>query len=369
MHLRFAACWLSIAGVLSAASLETPSSAEFCGRCHRAILDAWKTSAHARAMESPLFQDALGMAETEFGAGATRMCLDCHSPVGVLTGDRALRQKVSWEGITCDYCHSIRDISLGGTNPRVKVEFSLVKSGPLKDIQAPAHEAIFSPLHTSSVACAPCHEYRNSLGLPVLTTFSEWKDSRYAKEGKACQSCHMYEVAGDVVDPKIRKSAQAKVNLHQMPGGHSITQLNKTVKMRLSSIRENDQLKVSVEVSNVAAGHYVPTGSPMRQLVLEVQADPYNGAHFRQERRYQRTVADRQGAVVAREHVAFFNGAKVLSDTRLAPDETRTEAFSFPVPSGVAVQLKATLWYYYSPLARNEAEQRVTFNSITRLVR
>ncbi len=169
--------------------------------------------------------------------------------------------------------------------------------------------------------------------------------------------------------PRSRKSALAKVNLHQMPGGHSITQLNKTVKLRLSSTREKDQLKVSVDVSNVAAGHYVPTGSPMRQLVLEVQADPYNGAHFRQERRYQRTVADRQGAVVAREHVAFFNGAKVLSDTRLAPDETRTEQFSFPVPSGVAVQLKATLWYYYSPLARNEAEQRVTFNSITRLVR
>ena len=141
---------------------------------------------------------------------------------------------------------------------------------------------------------------------------------------------------GDVVDPKIRKSALAKVNLHQMPGSHSIAQLNKTVKLRLSSTRENNQLKVSVEVSNVAAGHYVPTGSPLRQLVLEVQADPFNGAHFREERRYQRTVADRQGAVLVREHAAFFDGAKVLSDTRLAPDETRTELFAFPVPPGVA---------------------------------
>ena len=129
------------------------------------ILESWRTSAHARAMESPLFQDVLRMAETEFGVAATNSCLACHSPVAVLTGDRALRRKVSWEGITCDYCHSIRDISLGGTNPRVKVEFSQVKSGPLKDIQAPAHETVFSPLHTSSVACAPCHEYRNPLGL------------------------------------------------------------------------------------------------------------------------------------------------------------------------------------------------------------
>ncbi len=179
----------------------------------------------------------------------------------------------------------------------------------------------------------------------------------------------MYEVAGDVVDPKIQKSALAKVNLNQMPGSHSITQLNKTVKLRLSSTREKDQLKVSVEVSNVAAGHYVPTGSPMRQLVLEVRANSYNGAHFREERRYQRTVADRQGDVVAREYVAFFNGAKVLADTRLAPDEKRTEMFSFPVASGVPVQVNAALWYYYSPLARKEAEKRVTFRTISRLAR
>lgn len=29
------------------AGLESPTSAEFCGRCHQAILDAWKLLAHA----------------------------------------------------------------------------------------------------------------------------------------------------------------------------------------------------------------------------------------------------------------------------------------------------------------------------------
>jgi len=147
MHLCFAACWLCVAGVLSAANLATPSNAEFCGRCHRAILDAWKSSAHARAMESPLFQDVLRMAETEFGAGATGTCLECHSPIAVLTGDRALRQKVSWEGITCDYCHSIRDISLSGTNPRVKVEFSLVKRASQGHSNACARSSFLSTAH------------------------------------------------------------------------------------------------------------------------------------------------------------------------------------------------------------------------------
>ena len=89
------------------------------------------------------------------------------------------------------------------------------------DAMAPAHKTRYSEVHISSRACAPCHEYRNSLGFAVLTTYMEWQKSRYGKEGRTCQSCHMYSVAGQVVDPKVLKSAEAKVNLHQMPGSHS----------------------------------------------------------------------------------------------------------------------------------------------------
>ena len=62
------------AGAAWAGKLEPLSSAELCGRCHRAILDAWKSSAHARAMESQLFQSALELAETDFGEQAARAC-------------------------------------------------------------------------------------------------------------------------------------------------------------------------------------------------------------------------------------------------------------------------------------------------------
>ena len=46
-------------------ALESPGSAEVCGRCHRAIHESWKSSAHAQAMESRLFQDVLEMAEAD----------------------------------------------------------------------------------------------------------------------------------------------------------------------------------------------------------------------------------------------------------------------------------------------------------------
>lgn len=359
----------SLAGGLAPArGLEPASSAEVCGNCHRAIQEAWKNSSHAQAMESRLFQDALALAEEDAGPGARKTCLGCHAPLAVLTGDLALVKKTSWEGVTCDFCHSIRNVVTTGPNPKATVQFTLVKTGPLKDSVSNGHGTEFSAVHTSSLLCATCHEYRNAGGFPVLTTYTEWKNSRYAKEGRECQSCHMSRVSGDVVDPKVKRS-NARVNLHQMPGSHSIEQLTSTIRAQLSSVRENNDLKVTVEVANVAAGHYVPTGSPLRQLVLEVKADAYDGQHYRAERSYMRKIADAQGVAVAHEHTGFLKGASVVSDTRLAPEERRMETFVFPIPQGTQAQLKATLTYYYSPLARTESQKKITFLTLNRLVK
>ncbi len=351
---------------VAAAPLDTPASAEACGRCHRAIHEAWRISAHARAMDSRLFQDSLEVAEKDFGHDARRTCLGCHAPIALRTGDLALRNKVSWEGITCDYCHSIRGVS---ATLKPRVEFTLVKSGPLKDAVSSAHGTQYSAVHTTALACAPCHEYTNGRGLAVLTTYSEWKKSRAGREGRDCQTCHMYRVEGEVVDPRIQRTGEAKINLHQMPGSHSIQQLAGTIKAQLATEREGGALKVLVDVSNQGAGHYVPTGSPLRRIVLELRADTYDGLHFTEQRVYARRTATADGVEINREPVVFIKGAKVLSDTRLAPDERRRETFSFPIPPGATTQLNATFWYYYSPLAKAEAQKRVTFLTLSRLVK
>jgi len=348
-------------------SLESPSSAEFCGRCHRAILEAWKTSAHARAMESPLFQDALDVAEGRFGAAARRTCLRCHAPVAVEKGDLNLRQKVSWEGVTCDYCHSIKDVSLGGPNPKAMLKFSIVKSGPLKDAESSAHGTVYSEVHTSAAICAPCHDYRNSLGFPVLTTYTEWKNSHYGKEGRTCQSCHMYHTAGDVVDPRVKRTNVA-INLHQMPGSHSVEQLTKTITMQLSASRQADRVLVQVRVNNRAAGHYVPTGSPLRQLILNVRLDSSDGRHFEEQRVYRRTVAGQHGETLVEEHLVFMAAAKEVGDSRLAPGEQRTESFSFGIPAKTESRVTAAFQYFYSPFARTEAQKQITFLRMTRVV-
>jgi hypothetical protein len=103
-------------------------------------------------------------------------------------------------------------------------------------------------------------------------------------------------------------------------------------------------------------------------LVLEVRADIYGGAQLREQRVYTRSVADTHGTVLQREHFAFMKGAKAVSDTRLAPDEKRAETFEFPAPPGSQAQVKATFWYYYSPMARTESQKRITFLTLNRLV-
>jgi hypothetical protein len=178
----------------------------------------------------------------------------------------------------------------------------------------------------------------------------------------------MYRIAGDVVDPRVLRSAALTLNLHEIPGGHSIQQLNKAVKADLSSSREDDRLRVVVKLTNRGAGHDVPTGSPLRQLILEVNADSWGGRHFSEQRIYRRTVADRSGALLNREDLVFMKGARLMSDTRLAPNKTKTETFSFPIPRGTQARVKASLYYYYSPLASTEVQQKVTFLELTRLV-
>jgi hypothetical protein len=358
---------MSLALRLTAGGLESPASAEVCGRCHRAIHESWKASTHSQAMESRLFQDVLAMAEADFGPAGRMVCLGCHSPIAAKIGDVGLTRKVSWEGVTCDYCHSIREVSFDGPNPKAVLNFGTVKTGPLSDAVSKVHQTAYSAVHTSSALCATCHEYKNAAGFPVLTTYSEWKASRYWKEGKQCQFCHMSRVEGDVVDPRVARSSTAKINLHEMPGSHSLEQLNKAVRAQLNTSREGGGLRVTVEVENHTAGHYLPTGSPLRQLVMELHADSAGGQHFTEQRIYARTVADQHGTVLMREHFAFLRAAKLVSDTRLAPGEKRSETFLFPIPKGSQTQVKATFWYYYSPLANTESQKRVTFLTLNRL--
>ncbi len=80
-------------------------------------------------------------------------------------------------------------------------------------------------------------------------------------------------VAANIVDPKVKRVEGAFVNLHEMPGGHSLHQLNKSIRMRILGLdRTPKGLRAQVVVHNVGAGHSVPTGIPAGICTVESKA-------------------------------------------------------------------------------------------------
>ena len=114
--------------------------------------------------------------------------------------DRGLEKRITWEGVTCDYCHSLKTVEITESGPRVEVEIGDVKRGPIRDAESTGHEVAYSELHSRSEVCAPCHEYVNREGVAILSTFSEWHESAAAERGDTCQTCHMALTHADVVD-------------------------------------------------------------------------------------------------------------------------------------------------------------------------
>ena len=348
-----------------------PQASETCGLCHRDIYTMWKGSAHARSMESLIFQEALGRVRKEHGPASARVCLGCHAPILQVSSDAALRQKATWEGVSCEVCHSLAavDPGVGTGTPKLVFDLGEVKRGPIRDTVSTGHEVAFSELHTQALACAGCHEYVNPEGVRILATFSEWKQSTASRQGTTCQSCHMGRTAANVVDPRVLRVSGAVVNVHEVPGGHSLAQLHKALSATIEAQRPGNELALVIRLTNKGAGHAVPTGMPGRRLILRVEVSTSSGATFKAERTYGRFFKDAAGEAITHDDGYFEAGVKEVSDSRLRPDERRLESFKFPVPAADTAYVTLTMLYEHAPLGGPEGRSRLTFLTEKRIVR
>jgi hypothetical protein len=139
----------------------------------------------------------------------------------------------------------------------------------------------FNPIFRRSRHCAGCHDGR-FWGVLVYGEFAEWEASPYAGRGVQCQDCHMKpdgrtrRVAA-AADGGIRRRPRT-VSSHAFPGGEDPAFLRAAVTLSAAAAVQGDRLAVQVRVRNVGAGHHVPTGSPMRNMVLAVEATGGGGA-------------------------------------------------------------------------------------------
>jgi hypothetical protein len=248
-------------------------------------------------------------------------CADCHAGgIDGVAGGRNLHEAVgiSYEhGNHCDVCHHIRDIDLTkppGVGGAVQIQRSRdylsdlpssqlvqVLYGSLPDVPNTFMGGSYQPVFTESKFCAGCHEMRQEAllpgtaldplrwpsGLPTHSTYTEWTDSFFNMPGTQCQFCHMppddsgLHNSIDVTDETnasitfgyFRTPEQLRKHTFREPLDGSPRMIDAAVKLGLNAVNDGNQIQVTAKIANLGAGHAIPTGEPMRSLLLLVHAD------------------------------------------------------------------------------------------------
>jgi len=166
-----------------------------------------------------------------------------------------------------------------------------------------------------------------------------------------------------IVDPRVKREPASFVNLHKMPGGHSLDQLSKALDLRIVELtRRGAAIHVQVAVHNKGAGHGVPTGMPTRRITLTTEVNGSRTGKQMQSRVYGTTVEDRNGTTLDHDSAIVTSGAKFASNTRLQPAERRIENFDFKVDPDENVDVRTVLTYRYDPFGSGQPGFAINFS-------
>ncbi len=334
-----------------------------CG-CHASLIDEWAKSMHSQALSDPLYRTKLEEAEKATGGALGAFCNKCHGPAATMTGEigkGTLSAGVAG-GVNCVFCHSVTGDTGQRANTSQLVTLDGVRRAQIKDPQAP-HEAVYSAIHESPEICGGCHNVNHPInGMHLEATYTEYLASPWAKEGVTCQDCHMSRAPG-VIGPftgKAAGGAPERNNIYAMSftGGQvalgdrelATAMLKSAAKVTMSApaVLEGGSAEVSVTITNVGAGHYLPTGlTEVREMWLEVYAENADGTKTPVgEHRFGTILQDDKGNAP----VELWEATKIKSDDRIKPRESVTKTYGFSMPEGAQqVTLKAALLYRSAP--------------------
>jgi hypothetical protein len=172
----------------------------------------------------------------------------------------------------------------------------------------------------------------------------------------------------NVVDPRVQRVARAQVNLHEVPGGHSLEQLHRALAVTLAPVRQGKELALQVAITNRGTGHAVPTGMPGRRVILEVSVETGDGHSYRETKIYERSFLDAGGKPILRDSGFFALGIRPGPDTRLQADERRIEHFRFPLATSATAYVAVRQHYEHAPRGTAEGRTYITFISEKRVI-
>lgn len=268
-----------------------------CIKCHPGIVSEWERSSHAASAKNPLFLAVLSGRNRDgqlTGAPGYRLdfpessgnCAACHAPLLALRepfgSDPTRARGATLDGIACDFCHKVHRTKVDDSGGRPGVlSMSLLRPPPGKDLfLGPLDDVIagpdaFNPRYRDSEYCAPCH-HGTFWNVRVYSEFEEWAASSYARRGVQCQDCHMKGRDEPRRFAPERKGAiirdPATLSSHVQFGVRDSAFMRAAVDLKVEAAVMGNEVVVRARVWNVKAGHHLPTGSPMRNMVLLVEA-------------------------------------------------------------------------------------------------
>lgn len=335
--------------------------AKQCARCHAKQVREWQGSIHAAAGSPGLVAQLMRMVrQGQKNGPELESCQRCHAPLaeqmpliraGHLGGDDESRTYVPnprydeglrAQGITCAACH-VRQWRRFGPPLVPESRLLSLEGYPLTEL----------PLYERADFCLGCHQLPARIALegrPLLDTYREWLEGPYMRRGVQCQHCHM---------PNRE---------HTWKGVHDPETFRQGIALEAIVGRSAGTGAVSVRarISNVGAGHYLPT-TPTPAAWLSIELVDSSGARIRgayAEKRIGR-------------YLEFRSGFVELEDTRIPPGESLELAAAWKdgdtaraVAARVVVRVEPDEYYerlYRGQLARAQpADERAMYEAALR---
>ena len=152
----------------------------------------------------------------------------------------------------------------------------------------------------------------------------------------------------------------SELHNHTMPGATDEELLQNSVTMVTDAEKSSDQLRVVVSITNDRAGHHVPTDSPLRSMILVVEAVNADGERLTLVEGpvnpdYAGNYAGLPGTTFAKvlrddwtgemPTAAIWRPVTIAEDSRIPALATDTTDYVFELTSGEAVTINVSLIY------------------------
>lgn len=380
----------SLAALEGPARPETLHSFTSCARCHAAIVQEWKESAHSLAsLTNPLYQRSFSDFVQVRGEEKTRFCAGCHDPALLFDPLAKLAtdptQPGAHVGIGCAVCHGAVAARPAGNGAYTLTtsEIPLPKGDPAS-LDAHLARVANTTLRTNTL-CISCHRgaltpaMGHAVALLGLDEWGPWRRSVYAgnqtrrmdEEGgerKGCTDCHMPMVAGhrshrfagghSTLAGMIHSPAQLAATRAMLEGAASVDVFPLPALPKGVMPPAGAALAFDVVIFNERVGHNFPGGAKdLRDTWLEVKLEDAAGrvlaasgvAHETTGREpyayvLHTRVANEAGVAQAKHEVAHFRTP--VYDHTIAPRDAAVVRYAVSLPPAaqgpftVAVRLR-----------------------------